>query len=140
MKINLKSLIIICSIILNIIFIFIIFNKNDDSKYKELEMENERLSGEISLIQKQRDSLSIFRDSLDFKFDIIQKSTQKKDSIINTLNLKLKNSQKNSDRYKYLLDMEKKRVDELNKEILEMKSNPVKREGGELLESLKNKF
>jgi len=136
---NKKLLIVLISLLG---FVLIIFgaNKLINNMDKGLKEENERLKKEFNSIQSERDSLKRSRELMKVKFDSIQLVIKYEEDKINDLNRALLISKKDLSYALSDLESEKSKIKETDKKIEELKSNPIKREGDQLLKSLDKKL
>jgi len=110
------------------------------SEDKSLKEENKRLLDQVNLIQLERDSLASERKLSKIRFDSIQNIINVEDLKIQKLNKDLEKSKFDLSVTKGDLDRERKKLDEINSQIKELKEHPIKREGGDLLKSLQKKL
>jgi len=133
-KLDFKSILIVILFIISSIFItkFMLGGQNHRKEIKLLEKENKRL-------QKQKDSLQIefveiqkglIKDSI----ELVKLKTQLTfiNKKIEIKEIQLKKAIEDLSTFKGSLEKSKKEIDEL-------KNNPVKRTGNELLESIREK-
>lgn len=101
--------------------------------------EIKRLKEEVNDIQKKRDKLDVdFKDlESNFKRDSLELIVLKKEFAL--LDRKIKDKDKEIAKAKKDLNDLKKSLEGTKKEIEKLKSNPVKRTGNELLNSIKEK-
>jgi septal ring factor EnvC (AmiA/AmiB activator) len=136
MKIDSKFIIIIVLTVLSGFFLLKWLNASDG----ELARENKKLLSEIKVIEKQRDSLSTLRTKLEDEYKILEKEIKERDSRIAKLNQDLAKSEEELKKAKSDLADQQARLDEINREIERIKKLPPKREGEDLLNSLKKKL
>lgn len=136
MKIDFKLIIIIALTVLSGFFLLKWLNASDD----ELARENKKLLSEIKIIEKQRDSLITVRLKLEDEYKILEKEIKERDVRIAKLSQDLVKSEQELKKAKSDLAGHQARLDEINKEIERIKKLPPKREGEDLLNSLKKKL
>ena len=136
MKLDIKSWIIIVLFITLGIFIYKWLNSED----RYLREENKRLSDQVDAIQVERDSLSVARKLSEARYDSIQHVVDVEMVKIKKLDQDLLKSKSDLFSAKNDLDKEKHKVDKINAQIKQLKENPIKREGTDLLNSLKKKL
>lgn len=136
MKIDIKLIIILLLLCLSGFFFFKWLNATDD----ELIRENKKLLQEIKLIEKQRDSLSTLRLELEKDFRILESKIAESELRISKLQLDLAKSESELRKAKSDLALELAKLEEINKEIERIKNLPPKREGADLLNSMKKKL
>lgn len=136
MKIDLKFIIIIVLTVLSGFFLLKWLNASDD----ELARENKKLLAEIKVIEKQRDSLVTVRLKLEDEYKILEKEIKERDVRIAKLSQDLAKSEAELNKAKSDLAAQQARLDEINREIERIKKLPPKREGEDLLNSLKKKL
>jgi chromosome segregation ATPase len=107
---------------------------------KNLKEENKRLSEQVNSIQSERDSLASARKISEVKFDSIQQIVDVEKAKIDKLNKDLLKSKNDLSNAKVDLDKERHKVDEINAQIKKLKETPIKREGVDLLNSLGKKL
>lgn len=107
---------------------------------KKLREENERLKKEFNDIQSERDSLKAVREIMKTRFDSIQVIINIEEEKIAELTKALLLSKKNLSNAVSDLNKEKEKIHETDKKIQEISSNPIKREGDQLLKSLNKKL
>jgi len=136
MKLDIKSWIIIVLFIAIGIFIYKWLNSED----RYLREENKRLSDQVDAIQVERDSLADARKLSEAKYDSIQHVVDAEMIKIKKLDQDLLKSKSDLSIAKIDLSKEKHKVDEVNAQIKQLKKNPIKREGADLLNSLRKKL
>jgi seryl-tRNA synthetase len=136
MKIDSKSWLIIILIIISVFFM-IQWLKTRVGKF---DIENKQLQSQIDSIQIQRDSLKNARALYDKKFDSLQNIIDKDHNDVIKLEKELNKSKVDLKTAKDDLDKEKNKVDEINAQIKDLKDHPIKREGGDLINSLRKKL
>jgi predicted HTH domain antitoxin len=136
MKLDIKSWIIIVLFITLGIFIYKWLNSED----RYLREENKRLSDQVDAIQVERDSLSVARKLSEVRYDSIQHVVDVEMVKIKKLDQDLLKSKSDLFSAKNDLDKEKHKVDKINAQIKQLKETPIKREGTDLLNSLKKKL
>jgi len=136
MKLDIKSWIIIVLFIAIGIFIYKWLNSED----RYLREENKRLSDQVDAIQVERDSLAVARKLSEAKYDSIQHVVDAEMIKIKKLDQDLLKSKADLSIAKIDLSKEKHKVDEINAQIKQLKENPIKREGADLLNSLGKKL
>lgn len=136
MKLDIKSWIIIVLFITLGIFIYKWLNSED----RYLREENKRLSDQVDAIQVERDSLSVARKLSEARYDSIQHVVDVEMMKIKKLDQDLLKSKSDLFSAKSDLDKEKHKVDKINAQIKQLKETPIKREGTDLLNSLKKKL
>jgi CRISPR/Cas system-associated endonuclease Cas1 len=136
MKLDIKSWIIIVLFITLGIFIYKWLNSED----RYLREENKRLSDQVDAIQVERDSLSVARKLSEAKYDSIQHVVDAEMIKIKKLDQDLLRSKSDLSIAKIDLSKEKHKVDEVNAQIKQLKKTPIKREGADLLNSLRKKL
>lgn len=101
--------------------------------------ENKQLRNEINTIQLERDSLAKARTQIDERYKKLESELIDSKSKIASLDRKLQQNRRE------LVDAENE-LDRLNRSIAEsrgkiegLKANPIKRTGGDLIESIKEK-
>lgn len=136
MKLNLdlKSIMILVLLGFSIIFFGMwYFRGSDKDKVKVLE-------NEIEQIQIKRDSLRRANDVLNVDLIRIQNDIKAKDYILSIIRIKLSEAEnKLTSANSRLSDVEKMLRDS-KKRVLELEKNPIRREGDELINSLKEKL
>lgn len=142
MKIDIKSLVIISlSIILTIFVIKSFFTTSKiEEENKILRIKNEELEIEYNEVQKERDSIHYIQSILFTKNDSILKSIKEKELKIVELDEKLYNNSLFLFKYKNELEDQQKAMFEINRKIDSLSNIPNKKEGVELLESLRKKL
>ena len=136
MKIDIKSILILVLFILSGFFLLKWLNSSDD----ELARENKKLIGEIKLIQKQRDSLVLERTKLEEEYKTLEKIIKEREARIAKLTSDLNKSEKDLSKAKSDLAAAQAKMEEINREIERIKKFPPKREGEDLLNSMKKKL
>lgn len=135
-----KKVLIISLVLLGIIGLIFGSVSLINSFDKELKEENERLKKEFSNIQVERDSLKAAREIMKTRFDSIQVIINIEEEKIAELTKALLLSKKNLSNAVSDLNKEKEKIHETDKKIQEINSNPIKREGDQLLKSLNKKL
>lgn len=136
MKLNLdlKSIIILVLLGVSIVFFGMWFFRGSD-KDKVRDMENQ-----IKLIQNQRDSLKNVNNILAIDFLKIQKEINDRDSLIKMIEIKLSDAEKRLNSANSKLSDTEKRLKRSKKMVEELEKNPIKRDGDDLINSLKEKL
>ena len=134
MKLDLKSILIIISFVGFAIF----FTKwfLDGSSHKK---ENKKLKSEIAAIQKDRDNLKKERVEIDKRIVVLEVSISESKNRIEQLNVRLAKNQEELKEAKSKLSGLESDLSENKKKIQYLKDHPIKRTGGDLLNSLKEK-
>lgn len=104
-----------------------------DSLFQEMEQKN------LSL-EKVRDSLKAENERLEIEFDERQKAIEKRSDSIAALRALLDAAKKDVAKYKGRADKAARDLAETNKKIEYLRSNPIKRDDEELIDSFKNKL
>ena len=136
MKLDTKSWIIIVLFLASGIFLYKWLTTED----KNLKEENKRLSEQVDSIQFERDSLANARKISQDRFDSIQHIVDVENVKISKLNKDLQKSKNDLDIANSSLEKEKHKIDSINVQIKNLKENPIKREGNDLLNSLGKKL
>jgi chromosome segregation ATPase len=136
MKLDIKSWIIIVLFIALGIFLYKWLTGED----RYLREENKRLSDQVDSIQVERDSLAAARKLSEARYDSIQHVVDAEMVKIKKLDQDLSKSKTDLSNAKSDLNKEKQKVDEINAQIKQLKENPIKREGTDLLNSLGKKL
>lgn len=136
MKLNLdlKSIIILVLLGVSIVFFGMWFFRGSD-KDKVRDMENQ-----IKLIQNQRDSLKNVNNILAIDFLKIQKEINDRDSLIKMIEIKLSDAEKRLNSANSKLSDTEKRLKRSKKMVEELEKTPIKRDGDDLINSLKEKL
>ena len=100
--------------------------KQLDKKYKEL--------------QHTRDSLNLINLKLKSDFNKIQKDVDDRNKIISNIEIELKKSKSDLDKANFKLSNNERELEEIKNKINKLKKVPIKREGEELIKSLKEKL
>ena len=95
---------------------------------------------QVDSIQVERDSLATARKLSEARYDSIQHVVDAEMVKIKKLDQDLSKSKTDLSNAKIDLDKEKNKVDEINAQIKQLKENPIKREGADLLNSLGKKL
>lgn len=135
MKVDIKNILILVLIIFSIISGYKWFIEGDSvskEKVKQLEEEFKRL-------ERKKDSLTISINKWKVKFDSLSVKGEELSKINAKLEIDVKKAESDANISKANLD--KLRVDMLDtkKKIEDLKKNPTKRTGDDLLNSIKNK-
>lgn len=101
--------------------------------------ENKELKTEIKAIQHQRDSLADERLKIDERYKKLEVELSQSQSRVAELNQKLAKNQQELTDAKSKLNNLNKGLSETKKKIKDLKSNPIKRTGDALLNSIKEK-
>ena len=123
-------------IVLAGLFVSLFFNFRGyerDSLFQEMEQKN------LSL-EKVRDSLKAENERLEIEFDERQKAIEKRSDSIAALRALLDAAKKDVAKYKGRADKAARDLAETNKKIEYLRSNPIKRDDEELIDSFKNKL
>lgn len=123
-------------IVLACLFVSLFFNFRGyerDSLFQEMEQKN------LSL-EKVRDSLKAENERLEIEFDERQKAIEKRSDSIAALRALLDAAKKDVAKYKGRADKAARDLAETNKKIEYLRSNPIKRDDEELIDSFKNKL
>jgi hypothetical protein len=135
MKLNLNTIVMIAPFLFLIFLFSLWYFKGTDYKkeYKKLEEQYEK-------IQKTRDSLKVVNLKLKNDFEIRQKEINKRDSLIKLVEDRLYRTKSELKQTKKELANWESDYKETKKKLDNLKKNPVKREGDDLLNSLKKKL
>mgnify|MGYP006375160823 FL=1 len=136
MKLNLKSWIIIGSILIVSVLILYRFMSSYDTKLKE---RNRSLFEQIKSLKVERDSLLKDRKELKIKYDSIEIIVNKKKSEINEVNQKLIKIEKNLKASKDQVQILNRKKKSIQVQIDNSKNGPFK-SGDNLLNSLREKL
>jgi len=107
---------------------------------KALKEEIEKNKQEISALQSQRDSLSNERKVLESKQDSLENSIKTQKDELAKIDHKLHKSEKDLKEAKAQVSHFKSEMDSIHSRITNLKENPIKRTGDELLNSLGKKL
>lgn len=132
---DIKWVAILVLLVTNILFFGIWFFKGSDTKDKIKLLEEKNIS-----IERQRDSLDRVNSGLRLEFNKIQKSIDERDSKIKDIEDQLSKVKKELDIANAKVNKYKKDLDETKRNIENLKRNPIKREGDDLINSLKEKL
>jgi septal ring factor EnvC (AmiA/AmiB activator) len=135
MKVSLNSIVTISLILLCLFFGSMWYLKGSDYK-KKLKESNLR----IEKIEKVRDSLKSVNKKLEIDFKEIQINILEREKRIRKIENELSIVKKDLKRANINLENNKKSYNESKKRISELKKNPIKREGQDLINSLKEKL
>lgn len=127
------TILVILSIVVSV-FLSKLFFDNTNKALREKVKEEE---AKIAVYQEQRDSLETARKALETDFQNSQSKIDEDKKEIEKLNSQLSKSQKDLHDAKLSVAHYKSEYDIINKKIAEIKSNPIKRTGDDLLNSLK---
>jgi hypothetical protein len=134
MKLDLKTLALSVVTLLFIIFFSIWFFKG--SGYKKQIKELKEKNRQIELI---RDSLKLVNIKLEKDFNVIDKRMKKRNLEIKKIEGDLKKSKGEVNKLTNKLNYEHSQLEESKKKIDDLKKHPIKREGQDLINSLKSK-
>ena len=136
MKFDLKNILILILIIISSFSVWKWLTKVDDTKSKERIKE---LENEFHKLEIRKDSVDNNIKTLELEFEKLEV----KDSLLVEENKKLskeaKQAELESKIWKTKLQTSQKQQEETRSRIKQLGKNPIKREGNDLLESLKNK-
>jgi TolA-binding protein len=135
MKLDIKSIIILILIIFSTISAYHWFIKGDDLSKEKIK----RWEDEFKKLQREKDSISINITNLKLRFNELNKKKDSLESQNKLLENKIIEVEKESQKSKTELNEMRKNQKATLKEIENLKNNPIRREGEDLLESLKNK-
>ena len=137
MKIQLdfKSILILVFLGISILFFSMWFLKGTGYKkeFKKLELEFQKL-------QKTRDSLEAVNIKLKIDFEKIQQKIDERNLEIKKVEYELVKVKKDLNSSNNKLKKNKKDLEETRKKIEKLKKDPIKREGEDLINSLKEKL
>jgi len=137
MKIQLdfKSILILVFLGISILFFSMWFLKGTGYKkeFKKLELEFQKL-------QKTRDSLEAVNIKLKIDFEKIQQKIDERNLEIKKVEYELVKVKKDLKSSNNQLQKNKKDLDETRKKLEKLKKDPIKREGEDLINSLKEKL
>jgi chromosome segregation ATPase len=137
MKIQLdfKSILILVFLGISILFFSMWFLKGTGYKkeFKKLELEFQKL-------QKTRDSLEAVNIKLKIDFEKIQQKIDERNLEIKKVEYELVKVKKDLNSSNNQLQKNKKDLEETRKKIEKLKKDPIKREGEDLINSLKEKL
>jgi chromosome segregation ATPase len=134
MKLNLKTLIIIAFFISFVIFFTKCYIEGDNNR-----KENKKLKEEIEQIKHIRDSLSSERRKIDLKVDSLNRELFETKKRIDKLDNQLLTNKIELQIAKDKLSSLQHRLNVTKNKIQELKANPIKRKGDDLLNSIKEK-
>ena len=136
MKFDLKNILILILIIISSFSVWKWMTKVDDTKSKERIKE---LENEFRKLEIRKDSVDNNIKTLELEFEKLEL----KDSLLMEENKKLSQEAKQAESeakvWKTRLQSSQKKQEETRSKIKQLEKNPIKREGNDLLESLKNK-
>ena len=136
MKFDLKNILILILIIISSFSVWKWMTKVDDSKSQE---RIKQLEDEFRKLEIRKDSVDNNIKTLELEFEKLEL----KDSLLREENKKLSQEAKQAEIeakvWKTKLQTSQKQQEETKSKIKQLGKNPIKREGNDLLESLKNK-
>jgi len=135
MKLDINTIMMIALIVLCVFFGSMWFLQG--SGYKKKIKESQK---RIEQIEKVRDSLKLVNVQLEKRFDGLQNQIKERDKKIKQVEKELLASKLALKLAQEELERNKKTYDESKKRIKKLRENPVKREGDQLIESLKDKL
>jgi len=135
MKLDINTIIMIGLIVICVFFGSMWFLQGTGYK-KKLKESNKR----IEQIEKVRDSLKLENMKLEKTFNGLQNQIKDRDKKIKQVEKELIASKLALKLAQEELERNKKTYDESKKRIKRLKENPIKREGNQLIQSLKDKL
>lgn len=134
-KLDIKSILILFLLGFCILFFSLWFLKGTGYKkeFKQLEKEYKQL-------KHTRDSLNTLNIKLKSDFNNTQKDIDKRNKIISDIEKELKKTKADLDDANIQIVRNKKDLEEVKGKIDKLKKQPIKREGEELINSLKQKL
>ena len=135
MRLDIKSIALLVLTSACILFFGMWFFKGSDykDKIKALEIENKK-------IESVRDSLKLANASLKLDFDKKQSEISKRDQKIKLIEFEIEKAKKDLKVATAQVEADKRSLKETKDKIEKLKKDPIKREGDELLNSLKEKL
>jgi septation ring formation regulator EzrA len=135
MRLDIKSIALLVLSSACILFFGMWFFKGSDykDKIKALEIENKK-------IESVRDSLKLANASLKLDFDKKQSEISKRDQKIKLIEFEIEKAKKDLKVATAQVEADKRSLKETKDKIEKLKKDPIKREGDELLNSLKEKL
>lgn len=134
-RLDLKSILILCLVVISILFFSLWFLKGTGYK-KEFKL----LEQEFKNLQHTRDSLVKVNLKLKGDFDKTQKSIDDRNRKILQIESQLNKSKAQLNKANGELSRNKKDLEDTKRKIENLKKDPIKREGEDLLNSLKEKL
>lgn len=134
--VTIKNITILLLSIISVFFCLKWINSMDG----ELKVKNKLLEDKVNLIQIERDSLSKNRAYLEAKYDSLNIIINKESDKIDILKKELKISKLDLEKSKKISDSYKNKYDSIDISIKNLRKSPIKRNGSNLMNSLKNKL
>ena len=135
LNLDMKSILILIFLGASILFFAMWYFKGSNTKD-----ELKRLKGEITNIEHIRDSLKIANVNLKAEFEKIQDEIDKKSEKIRLIESELAKTKLDLNSARAKVKENERELAETKKKIDELQKNPIKREGDDLINSLKEKL